>query len=124
VHLEACRKECAFYQEHSKQFRRCHLENKKRIALEQEDKEAFQKISAIIQREQQQNFLAEAQLHDWKEKDPQHNINTGRRPEQSAQHKKQSNKQSSWRYTRKDIRWQGKLQFAMVTFSRSSAIQQ
>jgi hypothetical protein len=56
VHLEACRKECAFYQEHGKWFCWRHLENRKRIALEQEDKEAFQKISAIIQREQQQKF--------------------------------------------------------------------
>jgi hypothetical protein len=56
VHLEACRKEYAFYQEHGKRFRRRHLENRKRIALKQEDKEAFQKISAIIQREQQQFF--------------------------------------------------------------------
>ncbi len=56
VHLEACRKECAFYQKHGKQFRRCHLENRKRIALEQENEEAFQIISAIIQREQQQFF--------------------------------------------------------------------
>jgi hypothetical protein len=56
VRLEACRKECAFYQEHGKRFRRHHLENRKCIALKQEDEEAFQKISAIIQREQQQFF--------------------------------------------------------------------
>ncbi len=56
VRLEACRKECAFYQEHGKWFHRRHLENRKRITLEQEDEEAFQKISAIIQREQQQFF--------------------------------------------------------------------
>jgi hypothetical protein len=56
VHLEACRKECAFYKEHGKQIQQRHLENRKRIALEQEDEEAFQKISAIIEREQPQNF--------------------------------------------------------------------
>jgi hypothetical protein len=56
VCLEACRKECALYQEHGERFRRHHLENRKRIALEQEDEEAFHKISAIIQREQQQKF--------------------------------------------------------------------
>jgi hypothetical protein len=56
VHLEACRKECAFYQEHGKRFCWRHLENRKRIALEQEDEEAFQKTSAIIQREQQHFF--------------------------------------------------------------------
>jgi hypothetical protein len=32
------------------------LENRKRIAKEQDDEEAFNKICAIIQREQQQNF--------------------------------------------------------------------
>jgi hypothetical protein len=56
LHLEACKRECAFYQEHGKQFRRQHLKNRKQIALEQEDEEAFKKISAVIQREQQQNF--------------------------------------------------------------------
>ena len=56
VHLEACRKECAFYQEHGKRFHRRHLENRKHIALDQEDEKAFKKISSIIQREQQQNF--------------------------------------------------------------------
>jgi hypothetical protein len=48
-------KECIFYQEHGKQFRKKHLENKK-IAQEQEDEEEFNKISAIIQREHQQDF--------------------------------------------------------------------
>ncbi len=56
LHLQACKRECASYQEHGKRFRRQHLKNRKRIALEQEDEEAFRKISAIIQREQQQNF--------------------------------------------------------------------
>jgi hypothetical protein len=45
-----------FYQEHGKQFHRKHLENRRQIALEEEDKEAFKKISAIIQREHQHNF--------------------------------------------------------------------
>jgi hypothetical protein len=45
-----------FYQEHGKQFRRKHLENRRQITLEEEDKEAFKKISAIIQREHQRNF--------------------------------------------------------------------
>jgi hypothetical protein len=54
--LEACKKERIFYQEHGKQFRRKHLENRKRIAQEQEDEEAFNKISAIIQQEHQQDF--------------------------------------------------------------------
>ncbi len=54
--LETCKKECAFYQEHGQCFRRKHLNNLLRIAQEQEDKEAFQKISSIIQREQQRSF--------------------------------------------------------------------
>jgi hypothetical protein len=54
--LETCKKECAFYQEHGQCFRRKHLNNWLQIAQEQEDKEAFQKISSIIQREQQRSF--------------------------------------------------------------------
>jgi hypothetical protein len=45
-----------FYQEHGQCFRRKHLNTRLRIAKEQEDEEAFQKISLIIQREHQQNF--------------------------------------------------------------------
>jgi hypothetical protein len=45
-----------YYQEHGKQFCRKDLENRRQIALEEEDKEAFKKISAIIQREHQRNF--------------------------------------------------------------------
>jgi hypothetical protein len=51
--LEACKKECIFYQEHGRQFRRKHLENQKKIAQEQEDEEVYNKISIIIQQEQQ-----------------------------------------------------------------------
>jgi hypothetical protein len=54
--LKACKKECAFYQEYSQRFWRKHLSTWLRIAKEQEDKEAFQKISSIIQQEQQHNF--------------------------------------------------------------------
>jgi hypothetical protein len=54
--LEACKKECALYQGHGKRFRRKHLERQKRIAEEQDNEEAFKKISAIIQREHQMNF--------------------------------------------------------------------
>jgi hypothetical protein len=45
-----------FYQEHGKQFRWKHLENRRQVALEEEDKEAFKKISEIFQREHQRNF--------------------------------------------------------------------
>jgi hypothetical protein len=45
-----------FYQEHGKQFHRKYLENRRQIVLEEEDKEAFKKISAIILREHQRNF--------------------------------------------------------------------
>jgi hypothetical protein len=54
--LKTCKKECAFYQEHGQYFWRKHLNNWLRIAQEQEDEEAFQKISSIIQREQQRSF--------------------------------------------------------------------
>ena len=54
--LNECKKECLFFQEHGKQFQRKHLNNRLRIAQEEEDEEAFQKISAIIQWEQQLNF--------------------------------------------------------------------
>ncbi len=56
LHLKACKKECTICQEHGKHFHWKHLNNQLRIAQEQEDKEAFSKISAIIQREQQHNF--------------------------------------------------------------------
>jgi hypothetical protein len=54
--LEACKRECLFYQEHSKKFRRKHLKERKRIAQEEEDKKAFNNICTIIQREHQRNF--------------------------------------------------------------------
>ncbi len=54
--LETCKKECAFYQEHGQRFWRKHLNNWLWMAQEQEDKEAFQKISSIIQWEQQRSF--------------------------------------------------------------------
>ncbi len=54
--LEACKRECTFYQEHGQRFRRKHLNTRLRIAKEQDDEEAFQKISSIIQREHQRNF--------------------------------------------------------------------
>ncbi len=54
--LERCKKECAFYQEHGQRFRMKHLNNWLWIAQEQEDEEAFQKISSIVQQEQQRSF--------------------------------------------------------------------
>ncbi len=56
AHLRECKRACTFYQEHGQQFRRKHLNNWLRIAQEQEDEEAFTRISAIIQREQQRAF--------------------------------------------------------------------
>jgi hypothetical protein len=46
--LEACKKECTFYQEHGQPFCRKNSYTRLRIAKEQEDKEGFQKISLII----------------------------------------------------------------------------
>jgi hypothetical protein len=54
--LEACKKECIFYQEHGKRFRCKHQEEQRQIVQEKDDKDAFNKISAIIQREHQHNF--------------------------------------------------------------------
>ncbi len=54
--LKECKKECAFYQEHGKQFRWKHLNDHLRIAQEEEDKGAIIKISTIIQQEQQRSF--------------------------------------------------------------------
>ena len=54
--LEACKKECVFYQEHGKRFRRKHLEKRKIAAQENGDDESFAAISAIIQQEHQQDF--------------------------------------------------------------------
>jgi hypothetical protein len=56
LRLEACKKECLFYREHGKRFRRKHLEERKRAAKDNGDKEAFTSISAIIQREHHRNF--------------------------------------------------------------------
>jgi hypothetical protein len=54
--LEACKKEFNFYQEHGRRFCQKHLEERKRIAQDQDNKEGFSKISTIIQQEQQRNF--------------------------------------------------------------------
>ncbi len=55
--LRECKRECSFYQEHGQRFCQKHLSNRLRLAKEQEDEEAFHKISAIIQLEQQHAFL-------------------------------------------------------------------
>jgi hypothetical protein len=54
--LKECKRECTFYQEHGKRFLRKHLNARLCLAQKKEDKEAINKISAIIQWEQQQNF--------------------------------------------------------------------
>ena len=51
--LKECKRECTFFQEHGKCFRRKHLNARLCLAHEKEDEEAINKISAIIQREQQ-----------------------------------------------------------------------
>jgi hypothetical protein len=56
LRLKACKKECSFYREHGKQFRWKHLEERKWAAKENNNKEAFTSISAIIQREHQRDF--------------------------------------------------------------------
>ena len=48
LRLKTCKKECSFYREHGKRFRRKHLKERKRAAKENNDEEAFPSISAII----------------------------------------------------------------------------
>ncbi len=54
--LKACKRECIFYQKHGKRFQHKHLERQRQIAKEEEDRDAFNTINAIIQREHQQDF--------------------------------------------------------------------
>jgi hypothetical protein len=56
MRFKACKKECKFNQERRKHFRWKHLDNRLRVAQEQEDKKAFNKISAINQWEQLHTF--------------------------------------------------------------------
>ena len=41
--LKECKKECLFFQEHGKRFRRRHLNNRLQIAKEEDDEEEFKK---------------------------------------------------------------------------------
>ncbi len=50
IHLDACKKEYTFYQEHGQHFCWKHLNNWPMIAKEQNHEGAFKKISAIIRR--------------------------------------------------------------------------
>ncbi len=74
--LEACKKECIFYQEHGKHFKRKNLKIQKKIAQEQEDEEAFNKISTIIQWEHQQDFWRKLKYVTGVEENTQHHDNT------------------------------------------------
>ncbi len=56
LQVEECKCECQFYIEHGKRFQTKHLNECLRLAQEREDKEAIEKISAIIQRENQHSF--------------------------------------------------------------------
>ena len=56
LRLKECKRESTFYQEHGVQFRRKHLKTRKKAAQNKADDEAFHKICAIIQREQQRDF--------------------------------------------------------------------
>ncbi len=67
LRLEASKEECMFYQEHGKRFFLKHLESRRQIALEEEDKEAFKKISAIIQERTSTQLLAQTELCNRKE---------------------------------------------------------
>ncbi len=54
--MEECKCKCQFYQEHGKGFRFKHLNERMRLAWEQGDKEAMEKIAAIIKQEKQRSF--------------------------------------------------------------------
>jgi hypothetical protein len=51
LQVEECKRECQFDKEHGKRFLTKHLNECLRQALEREDEEAIEKISAIIQQE-------------------------------------------------------------------------
>jgi hypothetical protein len=56
MRLEECKRECLFFHEHGKRYHWKHLVTRKKAALDADDEDAFQKISAIIQQEQQHAF--------------------------------------------------------------------
>ncbi len=56
LRLKACKKECLFYWDHGKKFRRKHLDEWKKVAHNKDDKEALANICKIIQRKHQQDF--------------------------------------------------------------------
>jgi hypothetical protein len=70
LRLKECKRECLFHQEYGKRFRRKHLETRKKATQDEADNKAFNKICAIIQREQQHDFwqrlnyvLGKKQMH-------------------------------------------------------------
>jgi hypothetical protein len=77
--LETCKKECAFYQEHGKCFCWKHLENRKRIAQEQDDKEAFNKNQRHYSTGASERFLAETKLCHREEENAECHDNTSGR---------------------------------------------
>jgi hypothetical protein len=119
--LNTCKRECVFYQEHGKRFQRKHLETRKRVAQEEEDEEALNKICAIIQQEQQRDF--------WRKL----NYVTGKKRTRSAtsiqveaqggaileRSRTRRNKQYSPRFMRSGIRLQVKPQSATGNYSTS-----
>jgi hypothetical protein len=56
LRVEECKCECQFYLEHGKQFKARHLNQHLRLAQEEGDKEAVEKIAALIQQEKQRAF--------------------------------------------------------------------
>jgi hypothetical protein len=54
--IKECKGECNFFQENGKRFRAKHLNERMQLAQECNDKQAFKRIGAIIQRERQRAF--------------------------------------------------------------------
>jgi len=79
IRLEACKKECLLYREHGKRFRWKHLEERKKVAKDNGDEEAFASISAIIQREHQRDFWRRLNFVT-KKKDSKRNDHSSGRP--------------------------------------------
>jgi hypothetical protein len=54
--VEECKRKCQFYQEHGKQFRTKHLNERMRLAEGRGDEKAMEKIATIIQQKKQCSF--------------------------------------------------------------------
>ena len=116
--LKECKREWTFFQEHGKRFRRKHLNARLRLAQEKEDEEAINKISAIIQREQQQNFWRRLNYCTGKnglEVRPQSRLKSRGGALSSTPRESLSRRRYFLRSTTRDTRWLGRPLYVMAT---------